>query len=160
MLAYTNWKTDLILLNFNDDLSKEALSKLDAKFISDRESFPALSIVTSTGEPDKHVVWTRKTPSVEVLARITLLARRAIDLIQTTLFEDFHAETLFEASLQGYDLVIALDGHQVRNSLLTDLNTKSKAGYGPVTVAEYNPVASFLAELRVRRLNLSPFYRI
>lgn len=92
MLAYTNWKTDLVILNFNDDISAEAVSKLETKFIAERDSFPPLCVATSCGDSDKHIVWTKKVPTVEVLARVTLLARHAINLVQSNLFEEFDAK--------------------------------------------------------------------
>lgn len=92
MLAHTNWKTDLILLNFNDDISTDAVSKLETKFIAERDSFPPLCIATSCGEADKHIIWTKKVPTVEVLARVTVLARHAITLVQENLFEHFEAK--------------------------------------------------------------------
>lgn len=92
MLAHTNWKTDLVLLNFNDDISTDAVAKLETKFIAERDSFPPLCIATSCGEADKHIVWTRKVPTVEVLARVTLLARHAIASVQQHVFDDFDAK--------------------------------------------------------------------
>lgn len=92
LLAFTNWKTDLFLLNFNDDISADVISKLELKFISERESFPALCIATSTGEPDKHAIWSKKAPPVEVLARVSFLARHALNLIEKNLFNGFEAK--------------------------------------------------------------------
>lgn len=80
------------MLNFNDDLSKAYIEKLETKFISDRDSFPPLSIITSNGEPDSHTIWTKKAPTIEILARVTLLARHANNLIKKSIFDDFLAE--------------------------------------------------------------------
>lgn len=94
MLAYTNWKTDLILLNFNDDIGSEAVSKLETKFISDRDTYPPLCIATSCGETDKHILWTKKVPTMEILARVTLLARHAIGYIQSNLLVNLEAKVI------------------------------------------------------------------
>lgn len=90
-LANCNWKTDLFLLNFNCELTKAYIEKLETKFISDRDSYPPLTIITSNGEPDSHTLWSKKAPTIEILARVTLLARRAINLIDKSVFDDFLA---------------------------------------------------------------------
>lgn len=84
MLATTNWRTDLVLLNFNGELKKEYIEKLEVDFVSHRDSFPPLSIVTSNGEPDSHTIWTKMAPSIAILARVTHLARHAIRVIETS----------------------------------------------------------------------------
>lgn len=82
----------MILFNFNDELLKENIEKLDTKFITARDTFPPLCIITSNGDVDKYVIWTKETPLVEVLARVTLLARYAIDLIEKNIFDCFLTE--------------------------------------------------------------------
>lgn len=89
LLATANWKTDLILLNFNDELPKEYIERFELDFVSRRDSFPPLTIVTSNGEADAHTLWTQAKPTIQVLARVTLLARHAIALIADSLFESF-----------------------------------------------------------------------
>lgn len=93
-LANCNWKTDLFVLNFNDELQTDYIEKLETKFISDRDSFPPLTIITSHGEPDSHTVWSKKAPTVEILARVTLLARHAINVVKRSIFDDFMAEVI------------------------------------------------------------------
>lgn len=102
-LANCNWKTDLFALNFNDELTKTYIEKLETKFISGRDSFPPLTIITSNGEPDSHTIWSKKAPTIEILARVTLLARHANILIKKSIFDDFLAEvnanTIFGLSI-------------------------------------------------------------
>lgn len=87
-----NWQTDMILLNFNNELSNNYIEKLETKFLSERDSFPPLTIITSNGETDKHTIWTKKVPTIEILARITLLARHAISLIEKSVLKEFLIE--------------------------------------------------------------------
>lgn len=152
MLANTNWNTELILLNFNNDLSREYTEKLEMEFISTRTAFPPLCIITSMGEIDKHTVWSKKTPSVEVLARITLLARHAIKLIQHSIFKDFIAEPLFTASLEGYNLLINLNKRHLRDNLVHDFSSNTNKPCRQrkpfIPMSDYNPVDSYLNELR------------
>lgn len=152
-LASTNWNTELILLNFNDDLSQTYVEKLETTFISDRSSFPPLTIITSNGETDKHTVWSKKVPSVEILARVTLLARHALKLVQQNILGDFVAAPLFSASLDGYDLIINLNKSHLRDPLVHDFSRTNSLLIRQrrpfIPIADYNPVESYLDELRV-----------
>lgn len=152
MLAHTNWSTELILLNFNNDLSREYTEKLEMEYVSTRSAFPPLCIVTSTGETDKHTIWSKQTPSVEVLARVILLARHAIRLIQQSIFKEFIGDPLFTPSMEGYNLIINLNRRHVRDNLVYDFtsyNNKSSRQRKPfIPISDYNPVASYLNELR------------
>lgn len=179
-LANCNWKTDLFVLNFNDELTKAYVEKFETKFISDRDSFPPLTIITSNGEPDSHTIWSKKAPTLEILARVTLLARHANNLIKKSIFDNFSAavgplsiasnfacvnrffisssdQPLFHASLDGYDLVIKLHKNKVNNWLGHDftkplISIQQKKPFIPH--ADYNPVASYLHELRVTNSSL------
>lgn len=160
MLAHTNWNTELILLNFNNDLSREYVEKLEMEFISTRTAFPPLCIITSMGEPDKHNVWSKKTPTVEILARITLLARHAIKLVQQTIFGDFIADPLFTASTDGYNLLINLNRSHLRENLVYEFGNKKvvrqKRPFIPMS--DYNPVESYLNELRTAYGHVAMFF--
>lgn len=173
LLSTANWKTDLILLNFNDELTKENVEKLELDFVSHRDKFPPLTLITSNGEADSHTIWTKSKPTIEILARATLLARHTINHIANSLFSSFDAsvsvndfhqfihrinerillQSLFKASTDGYDLIINLNRMEVRDSLVHDfdrplMSIKKKKPFIPH--ADYNPVASYLRELRVR----------
>lgn len=152
MLANTNWNTELILLNFNNDLSREYTEKLEMEFISTRSAFPPLCIITSTGEIGKHTIWSKSTPSVEILARIILLARHTVKLIQQSIFNEFFAEPLFTASVDGYNLIINLNKRHLRDNLVHDFSSNSKRPCRQrkpfIPLSDYNPVDSYLNELR------------
>lgn len=92
LLANADWSTDLILLNFNDELTKDYIEKFEVKYVSERDNFPPLTILTSNGTNDSHTIWTETEPTVEILARVTLLAKYAINIVQETLFNDFSVE--------------------------------------------------------------------
>lgn len=95
LLSTANWKTDLILLNFNNELTKEYVEKLELDFVSHRDTFPPLTIITSSVESNSHTIWTKSKPTIEVLARVTLLARYAINLISSSIFNSFDAGVSF-----------------------------------------------------------------
>lgn len=161
MLAHTNWSTELILLNFNDDLSREYIEKLEMDFISTRSAFPPLSIITSMGETDKHVVWTKDSPSVEILARVTLLARHAIKLIEKTIFKEFLADPLFTPSMEGYNLIINLNRKHLRDNLVHEFSNKQKQCRQRrpfIPISDLNPVNSYLDELRSAYGHVAVFF--
>lgn len=160
MLAHTNWNTELILLNFNSDLSPEYIEKLEMEFISTRSAFPPLCIITSMGEADKHTIWSKKTPSVEILARVTLLARHAIKLVQQSIFNDFIADPLFTASTDGYNLLINLNRKHLRENSVHEFGPKKfvrqKRPFIPMS--DFNPVELYLHELRTGYGHVAMFF--
>lgn len=162
MLAHTNWNTELVLLNFNNDLSREYIEKLEMEFVSSRNAFPPLCIITSTGEIDKHTIWSKKTPSVEILARVTLLARHAIKLIQKTIFNEFIADPLYIASMDGYNLIINLKKIHVRDSLLHNFSSNIQKPIRQrkpfIPIADLNPVQAYLNELRTSFNHVAVFF--
>lgn len=161
-LANTNWNAEMVLLNFNDDMGRSYIDKLELSFVSDRSLFPSLCIITSTGETDQHTIWSKKNPSIEILARVTLLARHTIKRIQQTIFTDFSSETMFKASLDGYDLIINLDRKLVLDPLVQNFaraNFKSTFQRKPfIPIAGSNPVEAYLRELRAAYDHVAVFF--
>lgn len=161
ILAHTNWNAEMFLLNFNNDLSRAHIEKLEMEFISKRDTFPPLCVVTPN-ETDKHTIWSDRVPSVEILARVTLLARHAIKLIENSIFDDFLADTLFNASLDGYDLVINLNKRHLRDALVHNFNRplisvcRQRKPFIPMS--DYNPVESYLHELRAAYSHIAVFF--
>lgn len=86
MLATADWKTDYVLLNFNNGLSGEQLSKLDSQFLNDRDSFPFLTIISSGGESKEWVVWSNRAPIMELVARVAVLSRHFLQTIEQELY--------------------------------------------------------------------------
>lgn len=162
MLAHTNWNTELILLNFNNDLSRKYVEKLEMEFITTRTAFPALCIITSMGETDKHIIWSKRTPTVEILARVTLLARHAIKLVQQTIFNEFIADPLFAASTDGYNMMINLNRKLLRDNLVHEFssgNNKLARQKRPfIPMSDYNPIESYLNELRTGFGHVAMFF--
>lgn len=86
LLASADWKTDYVLLNFNNGLSSEHLSKLESQFLNDRDSFPFLTIISSGGESKEWVVWSNRAPSMELVARVAVLSRHCLESIEQDLY--------------------------------------------------------------------------
>lgn len=87
LLATADWKTDMVLLNFNDGLSAEQVSKLEAQFLNDRDSFPFLTIISSGGESKEWTVWSSRAPTIELVARVAVLSRHCLALVEQELFD-------------------------------------------------------------------------
>lgn len=162
MLAHTNWNTELILLNFNQDLSREYIEKLEMEFISTRTAFPPLCIITSMGETDKHTVWSKKAPTVEILARVTLLARHAMKLVQQSIFNDFIADPLFTASTDGYNLLINLNRQHLRDNMVYEFSNGPKKTIRQkrpfIPMSDFSPVEMYLNELRTAYGHVAMFF--
>lgn len=86
LLATADWRTDYVLLNFNDGLSAEQLSKLESQFLNDRDSFPFLTIVSSGGESKEWAVWSSRAPVMELVARVAVLSRHCLQSVEQELF--------------------------------------------------------------------------
>lgn len=161
-LANTNWAAEMILLNFNDDMSRSYIEKLELSFVSDRSLFPPLCVITSTGDADKHTVWSKKNPSVEILARVTLLARHAIKRMQQTISKELATETMFKASLDGYDLIINLSKTHIIAPLVFNFaraHFKTTIQRKPfIPKAGLNPVQIYLHELRSAYGHVAVFF--
>lgn len=142
LLAHTDWKSELFLLNFNNSLEgmketnlaffrtlficnvfpESAISELEQHFATERESFPPLCIATSYDQQHYGKIWSsEQTPNVHVLARVTLLARQCLELIETSLLSTsmtfIKPTKIFKAPTQGYDLLIELSPDNVPNTL-------------------------------------------
>lgn len=109
---------------------------LENRFNTERESFPPLCIVTSYDLKHYGSVWTSNLrPNVNVLARVTILARQALAIIEpaiaSTTEQFIKPSKLFTASHQGYDLVIQLKPELVANSLGVEFASPFKSFFKP-----------------------------
>lgn len=86
LLATADWKTDYVLLNFNNGLSSEQLSKIESQFLNDRDSFPFLSIISSGGESKEWVVWSNRAPLMELVARVAVLSKHCLQSVEQELY--------------------------------------------------------------------------
>lgn len=86
LLATSDWKTDYVLLNFNNGLSNEQLAKLESQFLNDRDSFPFLTIISSGGESKEWVVWSNRAPVMELVARVAVLSRHCLQSVEQEVF--------------------------------------------------------------------------
>ncbi|XP_055850097.1 nucleolar protein 6 [Episyrphus balteatus] len=122
LLANTDWQTEMVVLQFNEELDDESVSELENKFINERDSFPPLMIVTSYDEK-RYGIWSKEAPIIPVLARVKLLAKHALNLIEPIILTPswvIKPHKLFTASKEGYDMLIRLKPDFVPNCMANE----------------------------------------
>ncbi|ALC45900.1 Mat89Ba [Drosophila busckii] len=122
LLSYSNWKSELFLLNFDNNWPDQHMADLEIDFCNDRQSYPSLCVVTAYDQHHAGHLWTNDNwPNKSVLGRITLLAAHALKLIESSLYSDaigfVRPAQLFKASNDGYDLVIQLKPEMLSSTL-------------------------------------------
>lgn len=95
---------------------------MEQRFSTERDTFPPLCIATSYDLKHYGKIWSTDTqPNVHVLARVTLLARQSLEIIESTLLSSSLAfikpAKIFKAPTQGYDYLIQLKPDNVNNTL-------------------------------------------
>uniref|UniRef100_A0A1I8NBL1 Nucleolar protein 6 n=1 Tax=Musca domestica TaxID=7370 RepID=A0A1I8NBL1_MUSDO len=127
LLANTDWKTEMFLINFNNAMQETEIPDLEQKFSTDRDSFPPLCLVTAYDRQHYGKIWTsEQLPNTHVLARVTLLARQCLEIIESTLLTSatfIKPVHIFKAPTEGYDLVIQLKPEAVSNTLTFELGS-------------------------------------
>lgn len=164
MLAKTNWKTDMILVNFNEDMSDDEILKLKEKFAKERDSFPPLFITTCYDQGHTSYWACNEKPLHLVLQRLGFLASSALETLEKG-FEDFKQNIplndLFKPNMDGYNALIHLDTSIVQSCLSNELADPKKepgafvrkpekpnlpiAGYSPITEALFHLRVSFFS---------------
>ncbi|XP_026317352.1 nucleolar protein 6 [Hyposmocoma kahamanoa] len=165
LLADTDWVREMLLLDFNQDMTREEITELERKFNEREEKTPYMYIVTSY-DGDLPSVWSATAPTEQVVCRARVLARSALDYMEKALMKDFKDNVLaaFVPSLTGYDVIIHLQPHLVPySSERVDKRPSPKAL--PDTVVEqvvppveFHVVHKYLEELRSAYSDFALFF--
>ncbi|KAL9872396.1 nucleolar protein 6 Mat89Ba isoform 2-T2 [Glossina fuscipes fuscipes] len=127
LLATTKWKTEMILINFNDNMEVSEITDLEQRFNAERDHFPPLCIVTSYDQPHYGNIWSSADqPNPFVLARVTLLARQCLEYLERSLISPaqfIKPSRLFTPSSEGYHLIIQIKPDNVANTLAHDFGS-------------------------------------
>lgn len=138
-------------------LAEQQIADLEHSYRSERDSYPPLSLATAYDQQHAGRLWTsEESPNKPVLARVTLLARHALQLIETSLLSQrlsfVRPAQLFVPSAEGYDLVIQLKSDLIANTLCYDLGSPflplSQRNFR-LPLAGSNELASIVQQLRV-----------
>ncbi|CAH2087303.1 unnamed protein product [Euphydryas editha] len=152
LLADTDWTREMLLLDFNDDLTKDDVAAIERQFQSRDEQAPYMYVVTSY-DGALPSAWSRAGPSPRAALRAQSLARAALRYAGTALLADMKDDILetFIPSLKGYDILIHLNPQLVPYSGERLSSKPRKRPEGSVTdiipVVEFNPVQLYLDEL-------------
>ena len=158
VLARGHWNTDPVIVNFNDEMSREEIVAVETHFGSSRNTLPPLFI--STPYDQQTSIWTRKAPTTLILNRITELAKQSLKLFEDQLFiksvSDFKA--LFRPPLTEYDCLIHLKPLMVPRRMqnidasdkypVLDWHPYKKHSRQKIPIVDFDPVQCFLKELR------------
>ncbi|KAH8295120.1 hypothetical protein KR018_007548, partial [Drosophila ironensis] len=125
LLSHSDWKSELMILNFNNNCPEHELSDLEHSFRSERHSFPPVVVTTSYDQQHAGRLWTSdQAPSSLVLGHVTRLSREALGMIESSLMSKVlrfvRPAQLFRASNEGYDLVIQIRPDVLPNTLCHD----------------------------------------
>ncbi|XP_071450181.1 nucleolar protein 6 [Hetaerina americana] len=114
LLATCDWSSHLLILNFNEEMSRQDVLGVENSFGSmERTSLPPLVIATPYNHTGDH--WTREAPSVQVLIRLAQLAQQSLQVIEAKLYTRSLVgfKQIFRPPLAPYDLVLHLHPQMV-----------------------------------------------
>lgn len=153
-----DWNLQMILVNFNDDLSKEQLTDLDTKFQENRVKFPSLYIVTPFDQGSS--VFTQHAPSKEILHRVKELAKVSLNFVTDIIMGQNHVgiKELFIPNFDGYNVLIHLkplvNSRRLEQIVFANVENRTVVEkYKPVEdgklpIVDFNPVEKYLSTLR------------
>ncbi|OXU19050.1 hypothetical protein TSAR_001365 [Trichomalopsis sarcophagae] len=157
--AREHWSTDPIIVNFNNEMTREEIVEIENTFGTSRETLPSLFICTPYDREAS--IWTRKAPTPIILKRISALAKEALRLLEVQLFSETSVccDPLFNPPLSAYDCLIQLKEslnprkHEATAIVKDDLPTKDLYPFKEhsktrIPIVGFDPVAEYLSELR------------
>ncbi|XP_013174071.1 PREDICTED: nucleolar protein 6 [Papilio xuthus] len=161
ILVDTDWSREMILLDFNNDMSREEITEVERQF-NETDERGVMYIVTSY-DGDFPSIWSRQAPTKQALLRVTTIASATLNYLEKALIDEYKDNILgvFVPSLSGYDALIHLAtplvphtcervGHAPERAHHAH-NNRNKADDvldDVVPVVDFNPVAKYLHELR------------
>ncbi|KAI4142182.1 MAG: hypothetical protein L6R39_005060, partial [Caloplaca ligustica] len=152
-IAAWDWQTDPLIVDLNNELTKEDVEGIHTRFQAWRNLDPGMNRVAlfaaSNIDRESGITWTdRARPAKVVAARFTKLARAASQLVKEQGLE-LDPETLFVPSFTEYDFLIHLKHkHNSKESSYKNLRIEAKkAGGEDPFEGICNPAERFVEEL-------------
>ncbi|VEN62255.1 unnamed protein product [Callosobruchus maculatus] len=104
-----DWELLPIVVNFNEDISGEEVTAVEAKLQQNRSQYPPLYIITPYDQGAS--VFTKSAPTKEVLFRVRQLARESLRFVSDSLDtgSPINVQQLFTPNLEGYNALIHLN---------------------------------------------------
>lgn len=177
-----NFAKNPIIVDVLGDMTQPAMTAIETRFKSRGDARPAMCIFTAK---DNESVWTSKKPSNLQLERIIAYAHSSLSYLKNLLSSSLSAPTssvssdklwlsLFRTPLQQYDLLISLDpaalpkytqglvlpfGSRVEESKKRKFKLPpGSAEAAPLPMVGFDPVYSYLSDLRAQVAHLCDFY--
>jgi U3 small nucleolar RNA-associated protein 22 len=143
---------EMIVCNFNEELSLEQIEEVERKFRKNRQNFPPIMTFTSLDD-DRPSLWTINAPSINVFQHVRLLAQKCFELIEGNFMSlnSKQVSDVFSPSYSGFDVIIHLDSLLLRKfDVHTNFNfTKNAKREQKITPpADIDHAQSLLTELR------------
>ncbi|KAK5647315.1 hypothetical protein RI129_002207 [Pyrocoelia pectoralis] len=155
-VAHCDWNLQLIIVNFNNELTKESIDEFQTKFQQARHEFPTLAILTSY-DSDKFAC--SKNCTVEILNRLATLAKCTYTIVQQGIADSNLAiNELFVANFQGYNVIIRLKPFLNSKKSQNSVSIKHEDAAKRIPVVNFVPVENYVKELRDHYGNLALFF--
>ncbi|KAJ8006168.1 hypothetical protein DPEC_G00125440 [Dallia pectoralis] len=170
LVSSFDWRNNPLVVNLNGQLTAADYTEIKNDFMASRESLPVMFIATPKDK--KLSMWTKQSPSVQMLQRVVLLAAESLKVLENQLMDASLKQDIRVAMrppLDAYDVLIHLCPRQVpllNQAVDTPHVTFSrgtldvgvpKAGQA-MPVIDFNPVSLYLAELRDAFGDLAVFF--
>ncbi|XP_057665867.1 nucleolar protein 6 [Diorhabda carinulata] len=163
-----DWNLQIVVVNFNDELTNEEISKIESNVQSNRNAFPNLFILTPYDQNSS--VFTKNSPSKEILNRLKRLATESTNFINEIILnrKEIDFKGLFLPNFEGYDVLIHLKSSintrnyqrlnfsTVENRIVLEKYKISKKDKIPVV--DFDPVGIYLDILRKNYGNYAIFF--
>ncbi|KAF7989496.1 hypothetical protein HCN44_008170 [Aphidius gifuensis] len=164
------WTTDPIIVNFNNEMTREEILNIENHFGTSRESGSLPDLFISTPYDHLTSIWTKNSPNKIILRRVSALAKETLKLVDVQFNEGslFSWKPMFKPPTNEYDVLIYLkDEFNPRRYQSFDLDdTACVTKWHPykqhtdekIPIVEFDPVQYYLKELRNIYSDLALFF--
>ncbi|KAL0279673.1 UNVERIFIED_CONTAM: hypothetical protein PYX00_001178 [Menopon gallinae] len=150
MVATTDWNSEYIVLNINNELNREDMLEIESHFSANRDDLPALFIATPYDRQKS--IWTKDCPTPVVLFRLVKMCGNVLDFLQARMYRNIALENeikvLFEPSLEPYDAIIHIHANFIPKIRSSENERDDVVPVMTIPVSGFNPVSLYLKELR------------
>ena len=173
-MATHNWATTPVIVNLNNELQNSDMDEIYSHFTKNRATLPHAFIATPV---DRLSSITRKSPSIPILNRLSVLAKESHYTLSNQLASPYSShdiKQIFRPSLDIYDLLIVLNQNQVprmHESVDVTMGTKipiqcadgqnkrdGQKQVHVIPVIDYDPVQIYLKQLKETFGDLALFF--
>lgn len=167
LFARSHWTTDPIIVNFNNEMTREQIIAIENEFRISRESLPLLFI--STPYDHRNSLWTKQAPNILILNRVHLMALEALKLLEGQILNStLNYRGIFKTPLSEYDCLIHLKSvYNPRRYEAIEIDEKEvtiecrsykKRQEQNIPVVDFNPIELYLKELRSNYSEFALFF--